>query len=32
VTHTWDPATRTLHVVGTICNQTVDITRTWTHG
>lgn len=30
VTHTWDPATKTLHVVGTFCNQTVDITRTWT--
>jgi hypothetical protein len=30
VTHTWDPSTKTLHVVGTLCNQTVDITRTWT--
>jgi hypothetical protein len=29
VTHTWDPATHTLHIQGTFCNQTVDITRTW---
>lgn len=32
VTHTWDPATHTLRVVGTVCNQTIDITRTWTSG
>jgi hypothetical protein len=32
VTHTWDPSTHTLHVAGTLCNQTVDITRTWTQG
>jgi len=32
VTHTWDPATRTLHVAGTFCNQTVDVTRAWTQG
>jgi hypothetical protein len=31
VTHTWDPATKMLHIAGTLCNQTVDITRTWTH-
>jgi len=30
VTHTWDPATHTLHVSGTLCNQTIDVTRTWT--
>lgn len=30
VTHTWDPATHTLHVAGTVCNQTIDVTRTWT--
>jgi hypothetical protein len=30
VTATWTPATQTLHVVGTICNRTVDVTRTWT--
>jgi hypothetical protein len=30
VTHTWDPATHTLHVVGTVCNRTIDMTRTWT--
>ncbi|HEX6751271.1 MAG TPA: hypothetical protein VF092_28530 [Longimicrobium sp.] len=30
VTHTWDPATKTSHVVGTVCNQTIDVTRTWT--
>jgi hypothetical protein len=30
VTHTWDPATKTLHVTGTFCNQTLDLTRTWT--
>ena len=29
VTATWDPATHTLHVSGTLCNQTVDVTRTW---
>jgi len=29
VTATWDPATHTLHVQGTFCNQTVDVTRTW---
>ncbi|MFL5539924.1 MAG: hypothetical protein ACJ8J0_13070 [Longimicrobiaceae bacterium] len=29
VTATWDPATHTLHVSGTFCNQTVDVTRTW---
>ncbi|HET7232822.1 MAG TPA: hypothetical protein VFJ16_22625 [Longimicrobium sp.] len=32
VTHTWTPATHTLHVSGTVCNQTIDITRTWTQG
>ena len=32
VTHTWDPATHTLHVAGTFCNQTIDVTRTWTQG
>jgi len=32
VTHTWDPATKTLHITGKLCNQTVDITRTWTQG
>jgi hypothetical protein len=32
VTHTWDPATHTLRVVGTVCNQTIDVTRTWTRG
>lgn len=30
LTATWDPATKTLHVAGTFCNQTVDVTRTWT--
>lgn len=30
VTHTWDPAAHTLHVSGTLCNQTIDLTRTWT--
>ena len=30
VTATWDPATHTLHVQGTFCNQTVNVTRTWT--
>ena len=30
VTATWTPATHTLHVSGTFCNQTVDVTRTWT--
>lgn len=30
VTHTWDPAAHSLHVVGTLCNQTIDVTRTWT--
>lgn len=30
VTATWDPATHTLHVQGTLCNQTVDVTRNWT--
>jgi hypothetical protein len=30
VTHTWDPATHTLHVVGQVCNRTIDLTRTWT--
>ncbi|HEV7589600.1 MAG TPA: hypothetical protein VGO40_15905 [Longimicrobium sp.] len=30
VTATWTPATHTLHVTGTFCNQTVDVTRTWT--
>jgi hypothetical protein len=30
VTATWTPSTHTLHVSGTICNQTVDVTRTWT--
>jgi hypothetical protein len=30
LTHTWDPATKTAHISGTFCNQTVDITRTWT--
>ena len=30
VTATWDPATHTLHVAGTFCNRTVDVTRTWT--
>jgi hypothetical protein len=32
VTHTWDPAAKTLKVSGTVCNQTIDITRTWTQG
>lgn len=32
VTHTWDPATHTLRVAGTVCNQTIDVTRTWTRG
>ena len=32
VTHTWTPSTHTLHVSGTVCNQTIDITRTWTQG
>jgi hypothetical protein len=31
LTHTWDPATKTLHITGQMCNQTVDVTRTWTH-
>lgn len=30
LTHTWDPAAKTLHISGQMCNQTVDITRTWT--
>jgi hypothetical protein len=30
VTATWTPSTHTLHVAGTFCNQTVDVTRTWT--
>jgi len=30
VTATWTPATHTLHVSGTFCNQTIDVTRTWT--
>jgi len=30
VTATWTPSTHTLHVVGTLCNQTIDVTRTWT--
>jgi hypothetical protein len=30
VTATWDPATHTLHVVGTVCNRSIDLTRTWT--
>jgi len=30
VTATWTPATHTLHVAGTFCNQTIDVTRTWT--
>ena len=30
VTATWTPSTHTLHVVGTFCNQTIDVTRTWT--
>jgi hypothetical protein len=30
VTATWTPATHTLHVEGTFCNQTVNVTRTWT--
>jgi hypothetical protein len=30
VTHTWTPSTHTLHVVGQICNRTVDVTKTWT--
>ena len=30
VTATWTPATKTLHVAGTFCNRTVDVTRTWT--
>jgi hypothetical protein len=30
VTATWTPATHTLHVAGTFCNKTVDVTRTWT--
>jgi hypothetical protein len=30
VTATWNPATHTLHVQGTFCSQTVDVTRTWT--
>lgn len=30
VTATWTPATHTLQVKGTFCNQTVDVTRTWT--
>jgi hypothetical protein len=29
VTATWTPSTHTLHVAGTFCNQTVDVTRTW---
>ena len=29
VTATWTPSTHTLHVQGTFCNQTVDVTRTW---
>ncbi|MFL5539925.1 MAG: hypothetical protein ACJ8J0_13075 [Longimicrobiaceae bacterium] len=29
VTATWDLATHTLHVQGTFCNQSVDVTRTW---
>jgi len=32
VTHTWDPAAKTLKVSGALCNQTIDITRTWTQG
>jgi hypothetical protein len=32
LTQTWDPATRTYTLKGTFCNQTVDITRTWTEG
>ncbi|HEX8694570.1 MAG TPA: hypothetical protein VF746_19255 [Longimicrobium sp.] len=27
---TWDPATHTYTLKGTFCNQTVDVTRTWT--
>lgn len=27
---TWDPATRTYTLKGTFCNQTIDVTRTWT--
>jgi hypothetical protein len=30
VTAAWDPATHTLRVQGTLCKQTVDVTRTWT--
>jgi hypothetical protein len=30
VTATWTPATHTFHVEGTVCNQTVNVTRTWT--
>ena len=30
VTATWTPATHTFHVEGTLCNQTVNVTRTWT--
>jgi hypothetical protein len=29
VTHTWTPATHTLHIQGSFCNQTIDVTRTW---
>jgi hypothetical protein len=30
VTATWTPATQTLHIAGTFCNKTIDVTRTWT--
>lgn len=30
LTSTWDPATRTYTLKGTFCNQTIDVTRTWT--
>lgn len=29
LTATWDPATRTHTLQGTFCNQTIDLTRTW---
>jgi hypothetical protein len=28
LTSTWDPAAHSVHVVGTFCNRTVDVTRT----
>ena len=30
LTQTWDPATHTYTLKGTFCNQTIDLTRTWT--